>query len=99
DVEHRARRRRKEMQDMAMDVGEGQALVLLHEDVGRLAITFGTADGARTSRSAHESDADLEGRAPSERACLAASNAASRSANLPATGPAAAAIGGAGSVS
>src|SRR5260370_30697115 len=105
DIEDAARRRGHEMQDLAMNVGEAHALVLLHQRIGGLAVAFGA--GARTSRSAHESEADSVGvtprpeevRAPSRRACLAASKAARRSTNLPAAAPAAAAIEGAGSVS
>jgi hypothetical protein len=40
DVEHTTRRGREEMQDVAMNVGESQALVLLDQDVGGLAVAF-----------------------------------------------------------
>src|SRR5204862_1997454 len=43
DVEHAARRLGKQMQDVAMHVSEGQALVLLHENVCSLAVPLRTA--------------------------------------------------------
>ena len=86
DIEDAARRRGKERQDLAMNVGEGHALVRLHQRIGGFAVAFG-ATGC------HAADYIAA------RACLAASKAARRWANLPSAGPAAAAIEGAGSVS
>ena len=75
------------VQDVAMDIGEGQAFILPHQRIGRFAVAFGATY-------AHDFV-----RQPPALALFAASKAASRSMNLPWAGPDEAAIVGAGKVS